>query len=427
MGTPNRTIVRFRRRFIAITMALVGVVSLCAFCIIGATGYQQTKGATEDVLARVVTSGEVYSNADEDKPGIGLGHEGAVSNIPVCLVSVYGDATAGAITISNTSTAYMSDEFAQKAVGLALSHIDIGQYSGYIGECSLYYKASKTSMGYRVAFADASSVMQDFTQEALRLAQFWVLLMIALFLVTIFLSRYVTRPVVHAWDDQQRFIADASHELKTPLTIILADTSILLQKKDQTIADQQVWVEGIEAEAQRMQQLTESMLTLAQADAGVEDTLVMGSVDFSSVVEGQVLQFDAVAFERQISIEDDVDEHLVVTGDELRLENTVKTLLENACKYAEKPSVVKVSLHRLKNNAVLSVTNTGNPIPPEDLDHVFDRFYRSDKARTANGEAASFGLGLSIAKTTVEQHGGSIGVTSGNNKTTFTAKIPLAK
>ena len=107
------------------------------------------------------------------------------------------------------------------------------------------------------------------------------------------------------------------------------------------------------------------------------------------------------------------------------LENMVKTLLENACKYASPQTTIDVTLTVQRQQAVLTVANRGQDIPTEDLPHLFDRFYRSDKARTRDGEAASFGLGLSIAKSTAEMHGGTIGVASANGVTTFTVRIPL--
>ena len=207
----------------------------------------------------------------------------------------------------------------------------------------------------------------------------------------------------------------------------MADAAILADNPDATVREQGAWVEGISAEATRMQHLTEDMLTLAQADAGIDTKQLMSDVDLSSVVEGQVLQFDAVAFERGLTIEDEVEEGLHVQGDEMRLESAVKTILENACKYSEQPGTIALKLVRAKNQAVLTVHNGGDPIPSEDLPHLFDRFYRSDKARTHEGEAASFGLGLSIAKSTVEMHGGTIAAASDASGTTFTIKLPLAK
>lgn len=417
---------RFRRRFVLISMLLVGFVSLVTFAIIGAMGYQQVTGIMNDTLKHAVESD---SQDDYTLPNVGGStgdSKGRDNSIPVYVVSVlYGSPLK--VIVSQSSTGVMDTDTSEAVVSAALERVERGRSAGTLPQFGLYYKAVETGFGCRIAFADTSFVVDDFGERVVTLVVSWSLLMVALLIIAICLARYVSRPVERAWKDQQRFIADASHELKTPLTVILANASILRDNPDKTVAEQETWVEGISAEAERMQQLTENMLTLAQADAGVNAAQLMSEVDFSSIVEGQVLQFDAVAFERHLAVADEVEEGLVVVGDELRLEGMVKTLLENACKYARQPSTVRVALGKARGSAVLSVTNEGDPIPPEDLPHLFDRFYRSDKVRANEGESASFGLGLSIAKSTAELHKGTIGVTSNARETTFSVRLPLAK
>ncbi len=418
---------KFKTRFILITMVLVGIVSLIAFSAIGIMNYQGVKGEVDMALARAV---EADPLGFDELPSLGKGDGGrrnqerfAANRVPIYSVTVYyGDPDH--IIVNATSTAQMDSTTAAAAVSAALSS---SNETGVLPEYGVYYKVMTNMTGYHIAFADMTVVTEPVGQNALMLFGFWFVLMLALFAITLFLSRYVARPVENAWKEQQRFIADASHELKTPLTIIMADTSILAENPDKTVEEQRTWVDGISAEASRMQQLTEDMLALAQADAGIDRMQLMAEMDFSAVVEAQVLQFDAVAFERGLIIESDVEENLLLVGDRIRLENMVKTLLENACKYSEKPGTITVGLHRQKSLAHLTVHNSGDPIPAEDLPHLFDRFYRSDKARVHEGETASFGLGLSIAKSTVELHEGSIGVESNATGTTFTVDIPLAR
>ena len=242
-----------------------------------------------------------------------------------------------------------------------------------------------------------------------------------------------------AWSQQQQFIADASHELKTPLTVMLANLSILKSRPQETVADQAQWVESTEVEAERMQGLVNDMLELARPKQAPALGAAETRVDFSDLAEGEVLQFEAVAFERGISLESEAEEGLQVTGDEARLKRLAAILLDNACKYAEPQGedapFINVSLVREGSFAVLSVRNSGPAIPPEDLPRLFDRFYRVDKSRTkapAGGSAdvpskGGFGLGLAIAQDIVRAHNGTIAVTSTNPKgTTFTVKLPLA-
>ncbi len=381
----------------------------------GSSGSSGLKGNAASGTADGAASGDAGSH---DEKG-----ERMFSSVPICVMVVAAD---GTVTVAKSSTASIYEDAREAVVAQALS---CGAQGGELKEYGLLYRVGE--MGWdgtqRVAFADLSELRNDVLGMWATLFAGWLALMAAIVVISFFLSRYVSRPVARAWEDQQRFIADASHELKTPLTVMLADASILQANPDKTVGEQRAWVESIEAEATRMQQLTEDMLTLAQADAGVDTRQVMCDVDFSRAVQGVGLQFEAVAFERGLQLSCEVEGSLHVVGDERRLESLVKTLLENACKYASEHGHVDMRLCRAKGHAVLSVRNDGDPVPPEDLPHLFDRFYRSDKARVSEGASASFGLGLSIAQATVQAHGGDITAASGASGTTFTVKLPLAK
>jgi len=264
-----------------------------------------------------------------------------------------------------------------------------------------------------------------------------------LFVISMLLAKLAMRPVEEAWAGQQRFIADASHELKTPLTVILANTDIIeSQPPDSTIEDQSRWIEGIHEESIKMQGLVQDLLVLAQTEP---DSDRLGSapaqlvtVDFSSMVEKDILQFEAVAFESGVIIEENLAEGLSVKADPDRLDRVVRVLLDNACKYVKDidddvsdvayrtDPVVRVMLNSERSQAVLKVNNGGKPIPPEDIPHVFDRFFRSDKAHS--DKTSGFGLGLPIARNIVTGIGGTIAVeSSAEAGTTFTVKLPLVK
>ena len=412
---------RFQRRFVAITMALVALVSVVAFAALGALTYDNLKSTVDQTLDSALDHGGSYS----ELPYLG-GGDVRGNWLPSHSVTVTWNGTIYADSDQNTQ---MNAEVLQSAVSAALAQVDAnGNAAGRIGSTQLYFKVQPSKLGYRVAFVDGSSFEASVHRMGLALAGAWLLLMLALLAVTVFLSRYVTRPVVQAWENQQRFIADASHELKTPLTAILADASILAREPDKTVREQQMWLDGISSEAERMRRLTEDMLSLAQADAGQEAAPAMVRVDLSQLVERACLQFEPAAFERGLVIEDGIEPGIEVMGSADKLEGMVKTLLENACKYgAGSGTPVTVGLRRQHGSALLSVGNGGDPIPPEDLPHVFERFYRSDKSRVQDGESLSFGLGLAIAKSTAELHKGSIEAESGAGGTVFSVSLPLAR
>lgn len=404
-------------------MALLAVVSLSAFVAVGIATQNNLLTSVDTALESAVEGTHIEQ---DNLPRIGNEEDNGVSNLPTYSVFVAWD---GNIYIDSNLNVQMDSTILSIAVQTALSQCaartDV--CTGRIDDYNLYYMVKSVDGGYRLAFADSTNYDKSVQHMYAAFAVGWVVLMLVLLGITLYLSHYVARPVEAAWKNQQRFIADASHELKTPLTVILADTSILQQSPNKTVQEQQNWIEDITSEAERMRRLTEEMLTLARADAGEDVSVAVSNVNLSQLAERACLQFEAAAFERGLFINEQIENDLHVTGSQDRLDNTLKTLLENACKYgAGTGQPVSFTLKRDGKHAVLKVTNGGS-IAPDDLPHVFDRFYKSDKSRVQEGESMSFGLGLSIAKSTVEQHNGSITVTSGNGLTTFTVTLPLAK
>ena len=233
------------------------------------------------------------------------------------------------------------------------------------------------------------------------------------------------RPVEHAFSEQQRFVQDASHELKTPLTVILANLSILKSRPAATIQEEMLWIQNTETEARRMQELTERLLFLAKADSKRFSPKIE-RLSLSKLTEAAALPFTALAFERGLSLETKLEAELYVKGDARALTQLLAILIDNALKYAKSGSVVTVRLARQKKQALLSVHNEGEVIPQDALPHLFDRFYRVDKSRArAQG---GYGLGLSIAKTIAHAHGGDIRVeSSAEHGTCFTTTLPLSE
>jgi len=234
-------------------------------------------------------------------------------------------------------------------------------------------------------------------------------------------SRWVTRPVERAWRQQRQFLSDASHELKTPLTVILSNAELLegaaLPEKPAR------WSGNIRCEAEQMRTLVEQMLTLARADNGVRPA-AMEPVNFSDVATECVLSFEPVAFEAGKPLEDHVAEDVTVTGDRDRLRHLISILLDNAVKYGAEGGHITLTLEKTDRQARLTVSNPGDPIPPEHLAHLFERFYRADASR---GEKSGFGLGLAIADTIAWEHKGALKAESDAASTRFTFIIPLRK
>ena len=301
---------------------------------------------------------------------------------------------------------------------------DMGEGQGKIASLGLYYRMTMLSDGsMKVAFASENYVNQTMRPLLRSLLIAGSVALVGFVTISVLLVRWSVRPVETAWRQQQQFVADASHELKTPLAVILANNSLIMADPQASVASQMQWVESTETEAHLMQDLVNDMLFLAKSEfEQIEEEC--GLVDFSDIVQASVLQFESVAFERCVMIQDDIASDVLVRGHAARLQRLVGTLVDNACKYADENGLVKVELSNLGQTCRLVVSNTGPAVDPEDLPHLFDRFYRSDKARTRG--TGGFGLGLAIAKGVVDDLGGTISATSSEGEgTTFTVTLPI--
>ncbi len=248
------------------------------------------------------------------------------------------------------------------------------------------------------------------------------------FLLSVLLSRWSTRPIEQAWQAQQQFVSDASHELKTPLTVILANISLLKQSSclSGASAPDLQRIDHIASEAGRMKQLTERLLQLARSDNSAgrrPDRSSFSPVDLTYLAESSIATFEPVAFEMGKSISGEICENIQVLGDEGKLRQLLSILLDNGCKYGKENSSVLVRLDRDGADAALTVRSEGTPFSPEELRQLFHRFYRADPSR---GAVSGFGLGLSIARCICSEHGGKISAsTDGTGTNTFTVRLPL--
>ena len=290
---------------------------------------------------------------------------------------------------------------------------------------SSYYYLQGRQGGKRVFLVTSlDNLNSSLLLFAAELGGIFLLAGLLVFGLSFFLARMSLRPVEHAFSEQQRFVQDASHELKTPLTVILANLSILKSHPTATIRKEALWIQNTETEAKRMQELTERLLFLAKADA---KKLPPRSevLSLSTLVESTALPFTALAFERKLSLALDIAPALSVSGDAQTLAQLLAILLDNALKYAAPGTEVTVRLCRQKKHALLSVHNNGELIPADALPRLFDRFFRVDKSRAR--AAGGYGLGLSIAKTIANAHGGYIRAEStAEHGTMFTVTLPLS-
>lgn len=381
------------------------------------------------VGALVYDASELAASEDSDKVIVAPSIGDVTSNpAPTILIAVYMVSEKGFYTtLSNFSVASVNDRILVAANELVL-HSD-NNY-GFLASYDLCYERMPISDGYIIAYADARS-LHEWEKLAIMLFGVGLIALCIFFLINLLFSRWALHPVELSIKQQQQFTADASHELKTPLTVILANMSILESQPELSVADQMQWVESTQTEAERMQLLVNDMLDLARPKTvkQLAKTPTCTNVDFSDLVEGEVLQFESVAFERGVELDSRIKQDIHLEGDPERLGRMVSTLIDNACKYTEDGGCVKVSLFsrpaagKKPPYVKLTVHNDGAPIAAEDLPHLFDRFYRADKARTSG--KGGYGLGLAIGREIAREHGGDIKVSSSEESgTTFTVTIP---
>ncbi len=231
------------------------------------------------------------------------------------------------------------------------------------------------------------------------------------------LIRKMLRPVQAAFERQKQFVWDASHEFKTPLAVISANAEVLSRE-----IGQNEYLGYIQSEVRRADSLVQSLLTLARMDKG---TVAAALVRFnlSDALLGVALPFESTVFEAGRTLETDIPEGIYLKGDEAMLQQLAVILLSNALKYSDPGGLIRLSLAARGRGAVITVYNTGQGIAPENLEKIFDRFYREDASH--NSEVAGNGLGLSIARTIVQAHRGRIQAESVPGKSaTFTVTLP---
>lgn len=291
---------------------------------------------------------------------------------------------------------------------------------GTLEEYNLRFCQIVSPAGQVLVFVDTSS--EESTLKGLLLSSIGIgIISFLIFLfVSIFLSHWAVKPVDNAWRQQKQFISDASHELKTPLTVIMTNAQ-LLQESDYDEESRSLFSSHILSASKQMRRLLEQMLELARSDSA-KNKQVFSQVHFSQLVSDAVLFFEPLFFDKGLTIEYTVSPNIMLSGDESRLRQLLDILLDNAQKYSSPNGNTIVYLKALpKNRLLLTVSNTGEPMTKEQLNNIFERFYRADEARSQDG---SFGLGLSIAKHIVKQHQGKIWAESNAGKNIFYIDLP---
>ena len=417
---PHRGIImikKLRRKIVLINMSLVSVVLIIAFVTVFISSYNKSIMNMKESLGRVLMFAQHPPEDQNIKFEIGKPNQDVNNFVEPFFIVTLTD--MGEIDTVSDDNVEVSNEVLNEAVETVLSKTDS---FGTISSLNLAYSVLDTPTGQRIAFLDITNQKQTIANLLMTSLLVGVSGLLAFFFISLFLARLAIKPVELAFEQQRQFVADASHELKTPLTVILANTGILMNHKNDTIEQQSKWISYIKAEAERMKKLVEDMLFLAKSDAA-KMPCVKSQINFSDISWSCLLPFESLAFEQGVSLESKIDPDIMLQGDEKQLRELIGILVDNACKYSLEKGTVTLTLSKHQDKIKLAVHNTGTYIPEEKQKHLFERFYRMDESR--DRKAGGYGLGLAIAKSIVDNHHGKIHVKSSQAKgTTFEIYLP---
>ncbi len=324
--------------------------------------------------------------------------------------------TEGSVTRSNTENiAFLTEE---EAVQLAKNVCSKGSEKGFAGRFRYCRTLSEGETMLIFLLCDRElGTFRTFLYASIGISLAGVL---AAFLLLLLFSGRIVRPIAESYEKQKRFITDAGHELKTPITIIQADADVL----ESEMAEESEWIADIRRQTHRLTELTADLIFLSKMEED-DPSIRMQDFSLSELVEETAHSFQAPALSQGKRFRSSVAPDVHMTGDDRAIAKLVSVLMDNAMKYSPTGGSVALTLERAGRNALLTVKNSALPMEKGNADHLFERFARGDSSR--NSESGGFGLGLSIAKAVTEAHRGKIHAESEDGASlTVTAELPLS-
>ena len=405
-----------RRKIVAAIMAVLVLLWVGTLAVIYATSYYEMSHQNREMLQAhadmyVIENGLESLPASRPKPD---GGRPGFSDSPVFQLSTFYTVALSydgtVLDLQNDRPAVHSDsELSELAAKIAAGTKESGTENNL-----LFCRVDKG--GYTlVAFMD-NTILNENAAMLLRYTLiFGACALVVFFFLAVFLAKKIVKPLEQSHQKQKQFVSDAGHELKTPVSVVSANAELLARQ----IGENQ-WLSNIQYENERMGVLVTQLLELARTETV---TPQLAHVDFSRLVQGEVLPFESIAFEKGLEILCEITPGVAVMGDPTALKQVVSVLMDNAMSHS-KGKTVRLTLTGSHGWADLSVINQGDPIPEAQRSQIFERFYRLDDARTRDGD--HYGLGLAIAKTTVTAHKGTISVQCYDGLVEFRVAIPLA-
>ena len=402
---------KLRFKFVALAMALLFLVLAVIMGIVNLLNYRQVVANADSILELLAANGGHFPDA----PGMGVKPAGPNFSPELPYESRYFTVlldSSGDVSLTDTGKIKAIDT--ETAIAYAQKAWKLGRASGFNG--NYRYALKVHDNGSIVVFLDCGRSLSSARSFL------WISLGISLvgfclvFFLLYFLSARIVKPIAESYEKQRQFITDASHDLKTPITIIDADASVLEME-----VGENEWLTDIQKQTKRLTDLTNNLVFLSRMEEH-ENHFQMIEFPLSDVIVETAQSYEALAHAQGKTFTLQVDPLISFCGDEKAFRQLVSLLLDNALKYSDENGTILLTLKKADRSVRLSVYNTCAPIPQEDLKHLFDRFYRTDKSR--NSQTGGHGIGLSVAKAIVTAHKGSISAASADGHSlTITAKF----
>ena len=317
------------------------------------------------------------------------------------------------LQIKNNEIVRESDDATDEVKKYALELDSKQSEEGYIG--NYIYKIRKFgNNGKEITLMENKDAINRYKIIVISAVVISLIAIVVIYIIAQKISKTIVKPVETTFEKQKQFVSDASHELKTPLAVIEANSDVLQDK-----IGENKWITYIQNEVQSMNKLVNDLLTLAKMEN--TNNINIQKFDLSKEIQMAVSVFESMIYEKEIILETNIDENIYFNGEKEDIKHIISIILDNAIKHTEKQGKIIVNTTKEKNDVKIEIKNQGEPIPEEEQEKIFERFYRVDKARSRSEKR--YGLGLAIAKEIVEKYNGTIKATSKDGFTSFVVKL----
>ena len=371
--------------------------------------YVERKNSISDMLTKVP---RVFNKLDREKPGFSPSEKTPSEDRQ----RIYLDSTIYTIILDDDgnyseliNNTYNDDIDEEKIEKIANNIISNHKESIYIGNLYTNKYSYIFTFDNTLVIMDNTEVNNILVKDLFLSILLFILCEITIFIITYLITKWIITPVKTSFEKQKTFVADASHELKTPLSVMVASADAYFNDKDEK------WIWNMKKESERMIKLVTELLDLAKTEE--EQNIVMKQNNLSDIIESSILTFESLFYDNKIKLKYDINSDIKMVCNENLIIELMSILIDNAIKHSLEKGKVFVNLYKNNKDIVLEVKNKGLPIKKEDEEKIFERFYKVDTSR--NRDKDNYGLGLAIAKNIVERHNGKITAHSASGYTTF--------